>query len=332
VAEIDHNRAVREIILALKGPVAEVFRKLVPAFQDIRPGVFYESVIANSEMLHGCLLIFRKRREAFSHLLVDADGRTVNDDFVRLRCDRSVHDIIAMIVRTHAKQHFRATLGDDPNDPSSRSGRLYRAMNEYLIHEWQVPLAASYARLPVDTVAKLGPALLDLKSSAAVDAVVTAVTAAPSAAEMSAVQVSAHAPANDTAPALEQNEADFWWETLNDPIVRNALGSMSETEMRELTGAFCGVGEAARSQLLTPLGFSLQQAAVVFTALYRSMGRATFTQVLGKPGNPAGIADVTKRLQARNINSRTDLKSLLSATEAALSVSTRGGKAAARQP
>ncbi len=339
MAEIDHNQAVREIIQTLKGPVAAVFRKLVPAFQEIKAEEFYDQVLANAELLHGCLLIFRKRRDAFSHLLVDDEGRTVNDDFVRLRCGRTVHDVIAMIVRTHAKQHFRKTLGGDPNDPKSKSGKLYAAMNEYLIHEWQVPLTTAYAKLPADTVATLGPALMDLQTTAAIEAVATAVAGfaaqAPTTGAVPVTKVTA-APANDLTPKkaaepqmseIDQREADFWWETLNDPNVRSALGRMTEIEMRELTAAFCAVGEATRSQLLAPMGFSLYQAAVVFTTLYRSMGRAAFGLMFGKPGNPNAVADFTKRLQAKSISSRTDLKGLQAATEAALAGANRAGPA-----
>jgi hypothetical protein len=343
LAEIDHNQAVREITQTLRGPVAAVFRKLVPAFQDIKAEDFYDQVIANAELLHGCLLIFRKRRDAFGALLVDADGRTVNDDFVRLRCGRTVHDITAMIVRTHAKQHFRKTLGGDPNDPTSKSGKLYSAMNEYLIHEWQVPLTTAYAKLSAETISTLGPALMDLKTVAAVEAVATAVAGAvataPSAGTVPVTQVTSQAAANDSQPkkaaepvmvAIDQREADFWWETLNDPNVRSALGRMTETEMRELTAAFCAVGDTTRSELLKPLGFSLYQAAVVFTTLYRAQGRAAFGQMFGKPGNPAAVKDFTKRLQVKNIGSRTDMKTLVTATEGALQGAARPGRTGTR--
>ena len=328
MSEVDHNQAVREITQTLKGPVAAVFRRMVPAFAEIKAEDFYDSVLASPDLLHGCLMIFRKRRDSFSHLLKDADGRLVNDDFVRLRCGRSVHDIIAMIVRTHAKRHFRATLGGDPNDPKSEAGKLYAAMNEYLIHEWQVPLTKAYAELPIEAVMRMGPAILDLKTTAAVEAVTAAISGmTPSSGKVPVTQVTAHAPANDVAPrkaaepqmeVIDQREMDFWWETLNDPSVRNVLGRMTENEMRELTAAFCGVGEATRGQLLAPLGLSLYQAAVMFTSAYRVLGRAGFTQMFGKTGTAASVGGFAKKLQARNVSSRSDLKSIQTASEAAL--------------
>ncbi len=312
MSEIDHNKAVRQITDALKGPVADVFRTLVPTFGEMKGAAFYDSVMASSDLLHGCLLIFRKRRDAFAHLLVDPRGRTVNDDFVRLRCGRNVHDIIAMIVRTHAKKHFRATLGGDPNNPQTKAGRLYQAMNEYLIHEWQVPLVPHYAPLPVSRVRELGPALLDLKTADEVQALTTRPAAPPPAAKVE-------------EPVLVANsrEQDFWWETLNDPQVRQALGNLNERDMRELVAQLCQLGEATRSDLLAPLGLSLYQAAVLLGVCHRSLGRAAFTQIFGKPGNGVAVKAFTTKLKLKGVGSRSDVRSLPRQVESVLSTMPR---------
>ncbi|MEW5729749.1 MAG: hypothetical protein AB1918_18110, partial [Pseudomonadota bacterium] len=149
---LDQNTGLQAVVRALKGPVAEVFRKLLPPLHDLPPEDVYALAIANGDLLHGCIQIFRRRRDAFAHLLVDAKGRRVNDDFVRLSCGYTVHDVVAMLTRTHAKRHFQAALGGDPNNPATPAGRMYAAIKEYLIHEWQVPLVPHYAPLPVEKV------------------------------------------------------------------------------------------------------------------------------------------------------------------------------------
>lgn len=323
--EIDHNDAVRRITEALKGPVADVYRGLIPAFREFHGSSFYDSVIESADMLHGCLLIFRKCRDAFSHLLVDDKGREVNDDFVRLRCGRSIHDIIAMIVRTHAKRHFRAALGGDPNDVASKSGRLYAAMNEYLIHEWQVPLVAHYAPLPVTKMRALGPALLDLKTAAEVDAVVAGAGATPIVNGKPVLSIGKPGtvialpmPRPPPEPIVVENssrEADFWWETLNDPQVRNALGPLSDTDKRELTAAFCSISEASRNHLLGSFSLSLFQGAVLLSKCYQGLGRATFTQIFGKPGAPDTVQAFSSRLKVKNVSSRMDLNTLARTVE-----------------
>lgn len=318
MSEIDHNNAVRQITSALKGPVAATFRTLVPSFAELSGEAFYSTVLGSSELLHGCLLIFRKRRDAFADLLVDAKGRKVGDDFVRLKCGRSVHDIVGMLVRSHAKRHFHTTLGGDSNDPRSRAGKLYQAINEYLIHEWQVPLIAAYAELPADQVARMGPALLELTTAEAVRATQPAAPAA------------AAAPARAAAEPTESHsqEADFWWDTLNDPQVRQALGNLVERDMRELTAAFCALGEASR-QLLATLGLSLYQAAVLLGVSYQGLGRAGFTQVFGKPGNAGAIGSFAGKLKAKGVSSRSDVRSLARIVEGTLSQLPRGSRVSA---
>lgn len=327
LSEIEHNKAVRQITETLKGPVAAVFRSLAPSFGDLKGSDFYETVLGSSDLLHGCLLIFRKRRDAFAHLLVDAQGRTVTDDFVRLKCGRTVHDIIAMIVRTHAKKHFRASLGGDPNDAKSPSGRLYQAMNEYLIHEWQVPLVPHYTPLPVAKVRELGPALLELKTVAELQALLSKPAISVTLPGIPP-GIPHSIPAKPAEPVLvdsHSREEDFWWETLNDPQVRQSLGNLNERDMRELTAAFCQLGEATRSNLLAPLGLSLYQAAVVLGASYRSLGRAGFTQIFGKPGNAGAVAAFTTKLKQRGGGSRTDIRSLARAVDSVLATMPRPG-------
>lgn len=168
----------RRITDALKGPVFDVFRKIVPAFGEFTGEEFYRAVMANSEVLHGCMQIFRKNRDKFAGLLVDEQGRPVNDEFVKLSCGRSLHDICGMIVRTHAKSHFRKALTGDPRNPRTPAGRMYRAMNDYLIHDWQTRLVPDYARLPLSAVEELGPALLDAREPAQLQRMAAATKAA----------------------------------------------------------------------------------------------------------------------------------------------------------
>lgn len=320
----EHNSTVRQITDTLKGPVAAIYRTLVPALSELSGQQFYDTVIASSDLLHGCLLIFRKRRDAFADILVDSKGRVVNDDFVHLRCGRSVHDIIAMIVRTHAKQHFRASLGGDPNDPKSQSGRLYQAMNEYLIHEWQIPLVLHYAPLPVVKVRELGPRLLDFRTPEEIQALHGNTQAAP-VPDAPPVQARPTATPRIEPALLEESsrERDFWWETLNDPQVRSAMGNMSDKDMRELTAAFCHLGDETRSQLLAPLGLSLYQAAVLLGTCHTVLGRAAFTQIFGKPGNGRAVTAFTAGLKRKGIGSRVDLRTLERETRGTLSTMPR---------
>ncbi|ARJ67323.1 hypothetical protein WV31_17455 [Magnetospirillum sp. ME-1] len=296
-----HNDVVRVINDTLKGKVAAVFRSLIPAFENTSGEEFYDIVMANSEMLHGCIAIFRRNRQAFRNLLVDARGRPVNDDFVALRCGRSVHDVIAMIVRTHAKRHFKATLGGDPNDPKSRAGAMYKAINEYLIHDWQVQLVPHYAPLPLAKVQEMGPRLLDIREAEILDSIAEA-AAAPS-------PIPSHSPRAASTPDLPQPE-QLWWKALRDPEVITVLGERPEAETRELVAALGEVNELVHSDLFNRLRISTNQAAVMMVTAYKLLGRAGFRTQFGIPGKPAVVAAIAQRLDKRAVGPHTDLKLL----------------------
>lgn len=337
---VDHNDAVRFINDTLKGPVATIFRDLVPAFGGIEGDEFYETVMGNSDLLHGCMLIFRRRRDAFSSLLVDNRGRPVNDDFVRLRCGRSVHDIIGMIVRTHAKRHFRQALGGDPNDPASRAGRLYQAMNEYLIHDWQVALVPHYAPLPVHKVIEMGPRILDIREAELLDAIAAAAGPPPPPRPTGLPDTPPPLPRMDAPPAQSSvvvarrgaafvpvatveafsgtPQEEFWWEALTDRKAVEVLGNRGGHEMRELVAAMAGVNEAVRAELFGGLSLSTVQAAVCLATAHRVLGRNGFASLFGERGKEAMVLIVAKRMGQRGVTSRTELKALAAITESAV--------------
>ncbi len=303
-----HNDVVRGINETLKGRVATIFRSLIPAFENTSGEEFYDIVMTNSEMLHGCIAIFRRNSDAFRNLLVDARGRPVNDDFVALRCGRSVHDVIAMIVRTHAKRHFKATLGGDPNDPKSKAGAMYKAINEYLIHDWQVQLVPHYAPLPLAKVQEMGPRLLDIREAEILDSIAEA-AAAPSL-------LSVHSPGRPSTPDLPQQE-QVWWKALNDPSVIKVLGQRPESESRELVAALGQVNDLVHADLFARLRLSSFQAAIIMVTAYKLLGRAGFNAQFGVPGKPAVVAAIAQRLDKREVGSHTDLELLPKLMEAA---------------
>jgi hypothetical protein len=142
-----------KITATLKGPVWEIFAELVPEFGKVSGERFYDLAMENSELLHLCLSLFRKCRPSFVPLLRDSKGRAVNNDFVPLPCGRTLHDVITLIVRAHAKTHFGQVLTSDAGNPVTPAGRLYRAIRDYLLHDWQtrlVPACKSAQRFHAD--------------------------------------------------------------------------------------------------------------------------------------------------------------------------------------
>ena len=193
-----HAHIIRQINLTLEGPVAEVMAQLVPELKKLpRRGVL-EHVLDDPELLDRCFKAFRSNIERFRALLVDQQNVPVEQADAILACGRSLDDVVAMVVRTHAKRHFRKRLDGDarslkgrgkkkpakpesggglmerlvrlfaasqaaPPSQRSRSEVLYDAFKEHLLHDWQVPLVQEYSTLSPQLVRRLGKRILDYK-------------------------------------------------------------------------------------------------------------------------------------------------------------------------
>lgn len=194
----NHNSVVRRINATLQGPVLEALGELVPDVRRLpRRRAGMEALLDDIDLLHRCFLAFRTHPEHFRHLLVDRHRVSVEDAEALLECGRSLDQVIAMVVRTAAKRHFRHRLDGAPraarNSPRHRAQRktlldrlqallapaprasvayqrpqtraeaLYEAFQEYLRHDWQVPMIPEYCTLTPGTVRRLGPRILDYR-------------------------------------------------------------------------------------------------------------------------------------------------------------------------
>jgi hypothetical protein len=187
-------RIVRQINLTLEGPVAEVMAQLVPELKKLpRRGVL-QCVLDDPDLLDRCFKAFHANTDRFRQLLVDEHDVPVEQADALLACGRSLDDVVSMVVRTCAKRHFRKKLdgdtrplkgsehkprapkglmgklmrllslsGSGQNTKRSRGEILYDAMQEHLLHDWQVALVPEYSTLSPALVKRLGSRILDYK-------------------------------------------------------------------------------------------------------------------------------------------------------------------------
>lgn len=111
--------ARREVTRMLKGPVAERFQSLIPPLAGHADP--YKTIMESPELLDACFRLFRMKRETFAEFLVDAAGNPVSDETVRLKCGRSVSEIIGMAVRTGMRSYAEAHFGDPITPPKVKS-------------------------------------------------------------------------------------------------------------------------------------------------------------------------------------------------------------------
>lgn len=196
---VDKDAANRkEIVKTIKGPVVERLVKAVPAFGAYEDA--YGTIMASPDLLYACMQLFRSKRELFADLLVDAAGNPVADDDTPLKCERTVNQIVGMVVRSGAKAYAEKRFGaspsikqvvrpetkgwldkiaalvgkkwesDRPKQPESAAKEFYAAIKDNLDYDWQVPLIPQFAELPVKLIRDLGKGVTTLHNPEGLEA------------------------------------------------------------------------------------------------------------------------------------------------------------------
>lgn len=344
------------ITATLKGPVRAIYSEMVPEFGRFDGDRFYDLVMENSELLHACLYLFRRRQRRFADLLKDSKGRAVNDEFVPLPCGRTLREIITLIVRAHAKTHFGVVLTSDPGNPRTPAGRLYRAFRDYLLHDWQTRLVPAYARLSVPTVNELGPAILDARDLPSLQALVAAVEGPPRdvpagetaifvpAAQSSLVQppqampqpaaalelpegvrpLGATAPVRPPPPKASQFP-ELFWRASNDPDVVAVIGACPADQMRDLVAVVGNVGSAVQRELSSALQFDGSQLFVCLVKCLDIVGRASFIRIFSEPGDTYVLGAIARRMAAKGVGSDTPPAAIQAALDEIIRTDPRTG-------
>jgi hypothetical protein len=186
----------KEIIRTIKGQVTERLLELIPAFAAYDDP--YATILATPDLLFACLTLIKTRRDKFQEFLVDAVGNPVMDDQTPLRCDRSIDQIVGMVVRSGAKAYsdkrwgtahgsaakqppvnpqtkslldkltelVRGKWGDSeiPKPSATHGDKFYAAIKDNLDFDWQVPLIPYFAEIPIKLINELGRGLTTLRT------------------------------------------------------------------------------------------------------------------------------------------------------------------------
>lgn len=196
----EENREQRPVALvneAMHGEVLDILRGLMPELAPYSNDQAFNVILNSPEITARSFQIFRANRAAFASLLRDAADQPVSNDNEPLSCGRSISQVVALVVQAVAKRYFRAKFGGKRVLPMAmreeaapallerltallrpmvkpkamrrkrRPGdRLFQAMRDYLLYEWQLRLIPHYIALPLPLVQKLGPRLLDYREIA----------------------------------------------------------------------------------------------------------------------------------------------------------------------
>src|SRR5579859_7697957 len=188
---IRNSTPVDQINAALKGSVIDSLRHFIPSLSAYSNEEAFNVILSSPEMTQRSFRAFRDHPDAFADVLRTPDNQPVTKDGDTLSCGRTLAQVVSLVVQAVAKRYFRAKLsrrravpierrapslgekvsrylfgGPTQNaapQPQSQGDRLFQAMRDNLLFEWQLRLIPHYVGLPVPLVQALGARLLEFK-------------------------------------------------------------------------------------------------------------------------------------------------------------------------
>lgn len=183
---------VEQINAALKGSVIDTLRLFIPNLAPYTNAEAFDVILNSPEMTQRSFRAFRDHPDAFADLLRGPENRQVNRDDQLLSCGRTLSQVVALVVQAVAKRHFRVKLSAAHRNVATvaepglvervtqlftgakarrtvvrkvqgQGDRLFQAMRDHLLFEWQLRLIPYYVGLPVPLVQALGARLLEFK-------------------------------------------------------------------------------------------------------------------------------------------------------------------------
>lgn len=305
LATVDGPTAVRRVNDTLQGPVVDILCQFLPELRPLTRREAYESALNDLGLLERCFRVFREERRGFRFVTVDERHRPVTDENGMLSCGRTLAEVIAMVIRTAAKRYFRrkATAADE----------LYDAIQDYLLHDWQVPLVPAYAEMSPSLVRSLGARLLEFREPEALIRLTVDSSAGRAAA--ASAQAAADPPAAPAAPSEPARPAAelgvilsadrkrlvpaAFTATLLEPDVRAVL-KQPEQVLRS-TDVLRGVGGEVTATLVVGLGLSKAQLVVFLLISHECIGAEVFGRIFGIPGRPHLVARIVEHAQRAGI-------------------------------
>ncbi|TAN71204.1 MAG: hypothetical protein EPN20_04835 [Magnetospirillum sp.] len=341
--------ARRRVNATLRGPVLHVLAGLLPEVAALPHQRAYDMILGDCALLDRCFRAFRSQRGQFRHVLVDRRDRPVRSDNQPLSCGRTLNQVVAMVVRSAAKRHFRQRLDPwrrggvadqarfspwptpgwpgmvermltsfqpapvRPASPPSAADRLYDAIKDYLLHDWQVPIIPQYARMTPDEVREMGSRILDFHDAATLAAYLDGgddVGPVGGAAE-------AAAPASPVAETVAVDQRARLAELLTDdgsrlrmktvvPILImpeiNAVVRPADTEaLRNLCRTLSGTGAATLRQLAVEFGLPAENIVVFLAVTAQTLMPEVYLRLFGTRGDPSLVRLLIKRARASGL-------------------------------
>jgi hypothetical protein len=191
MAYVAQMTPVDQINTALRGSVIDILRPFIPSLAPYSNEEAFNVILNSPEMTQRSFRAFRDHPDAFADLLRGRDNQPISSETEPLSCGRTLAQVVALVVQAVAKRYFRTKLSlrrrtvtsvaepglmekvarlfsapppkAAPRKEQSQGDKLFQAMRDNLLFEWQLRLIPHYVGLPVPLVRALGTRLLEFK-------------------------------------------------------------------------------------------------------------------------------------------------------------------------
>jgi hypothetical protein len=256
--------------------------------------------------------------------------------------------VVTLVVRAIAKRHFQARLSPRPIQPlplsvqpspwrrlllllglvrskpakphrrrkATRADGLYRALREFLLYEWQVPLIPHYAPLPVPLVRTLGPRILEYRDPEQLQELATNGAAmleqvSPETGMDRPQSTPASVPPTTATPRPQKpsdvprptpaarRKAELMWSHSQKMKLSDVFG-IDTGEMRRTIAHISGISSLAMAAIGAS-GLTAAEAVVVLCTIDRAIGHANMRERLGENATPTFLRALVQQIKAEHI-------------------------------
>ena len=317
IREADPVDTIRTV---LRHDVAAVLRARLPALSLVPQDKVYDAVMDDPVLLDQSFRLFRKHPELFKDFVHTRDRSLPKDDSDPLSCGRTLAEAVSLVVRACARRYFRRRLKaprlrfiqpkpgffqslglalglvDPPKTPKrklppSPGEKLYLALRDFLLFDWQVPLIPAYAALSPQVVTGLGPRILEFRD--------------PLKLQLLADDHIGPALMEGKTPLLlsdasrlvnaDNIDAELLWSVCQKMRMAALFPSFNATEMRKAVAMIAATSPQALKAFMPVLGDDIRKFALYLFTVYGSFGPTRYRQVMGAGGQTWMIDAMARR-------------------------------------
>lgn len=306
------EKPVETVRTVLRRDIADILHDNLPGLSMVPREKVYDRVMDDPNLLHQAFQLFRSRPDLFKNVVVTPERLFPSSDGDPLWCGRTMSEIIALVVRACARRYFKHRLSgpkpkplpapkvgffqgiaiglglaDPPRRPRRRhwpspAEKLFEAMREFLLYEWQVPLIPAYAALSPHVVEKLGPKLLEFRDPLKLQ--VLADHAAGTAVADGRVPLLLDSAQRLLTANSDTINAEVLWNVSQKMRLAALFPGFDTTEMRKAVSLIAATSPAALKHLLPVLGDDVRKFTLFLFTAYAKLGPTRYRQSLGLDG------------------------------------------------